>query len=185
MRHHGVHNKVIDGDLRKLATHLMANVNKHAVRNAQHIGFVHNGHVFFSGHGQLKSRSGNPLAAQPRDAPERHHHIGRDQHFATAGFHIAVSVKALGVLAHHHQVKLAEPNRQTGVSACGANIGKQVQVLAKKLGGVDFSSRFVLELVCGHGAQHQPISCLHFGQKLWGHGGTILFKAFMASHIVV
>ena len=181
--HHRIDDHLVDCDFRKLAAHGATYLQKHAIAEFKHIGLVHQRHLIAAALRQFEAGTGNALAAFARDAAQRHHHIGRDQHFAAARGHVAIRIKTLGVLAHDHQVKRVHASRHARVGARRADVGEQVEVFAEKHRRIDLPLTLV-DVGVG-GAQDQAIGFFHLFHQFRCHRLAVALEAFQAGHIMI
>jgi hypothetical protein len=132
----------------------------------------------------MAGRMRDPLAAAPRDPPQRHHDIRRDQELGIALLHVAVGVEAFSVLADHDEIEGPEPRRPPRIGAGRPHIGEQVQILPEISGRIDLAARLVLEIEGRGGTQDQALRGPHDVEQFGPHGGAGLFKACMADRML-
>ena len=157
MRHHRIDDHVIHLDLGILLADAPACIEKDAIGHLEYIVFVYQGETAPALHREFKCTFRDALATGPGDAAKRNRHVGRHQNFAVARLHVAVGVEALGVFANYDQI---EGPRDRGNSRKGPgrpDVGKEIELLAKEFGRIDFAFAFVLEVIGGHWAQHQAV----------------------------
>jgi hypothetical protein len=126
---------------------------------------------------ELAGRVRNPLAAVPGDAAKRDHDIGRDQKLAMALLHVAVGIKALGILPHHNEIKRAEGVAHAGIGPRGAQIGEQIEILPEIFRGIDLARALVLEIGCRSRPEDQAVGIANDFQQARPNGRTEFLQA--------
>ena len=99
-------------------------------------------------------------------------------------FHVAVGIKAFGVLPHDDEVEVADLARQPVVGARWPNIGEQVQPLAEELRGVDLAPALVLKFEVIGRAKDQAIGPARILQQGIADRGAAALAALMANNVM-
>jgi hypothetical protein len=118
---------------------------------------VHDGHALAPALRQLECRARDTFAALPRDAAHGNGDILGHQHLAASRLHVAVGVKALGVLARDHEIEFAAAQLKSGIGTRRPDIGEQVEALAQRHRWVDLAARRVFELKCVGRPEHDAV----------------------------
>ena len=185
MSHHGIDEDVVHDEARKGMCGLAADIQEHAVTDLEHIGLVNDREVLPAAHRKLAGRLCNSLTAMPCDPPKRDDDVRRDEEFAVALLHVAIGVKAFGILPHHHEVKRAKPVMQPRVGSRRPDICKQIEILAKEFGRIDFAALLVLEIKGGGGTQDQTVRGAHDFEEPGANGRAELPQAFVSDRMLL
>ena len=177
-RGHGVHELLLHLDVRIGFGDVARGFQKQPVRQAQDIRLVHDADFSTARHRQIEGLARNAQAGVARDLADRQGDIGRRHEFARPHEHRAVSIKTLGVLAHHDQIEcLAAWRLDTVTRARGTDVGEKIEGLAQFARRVEPAFRDRRIDIMRHRTEHDAIGRARRLQHALGEGRAIRLQA--------
>ena len=170
---HGVDQALFTHDIRMPRRLLAHAVEEKPLGQPQHIGLVNRRHLAPPPRREREGRLGDALAALAADLADRQREVGRRHELARPRMHGAVRVKALGVLAHDHEIDVAPaPRRQSRARARGPDIGEQIEPPAQLARRIEPALRNRRIFVVRNRPENDPVGGLGLRDHIVGHGGA-------------